>query len=495
MNRSSGILLHFTSLRNPYPIGDIGPAARRFADLLAAAKQTWWQTLPLNPPAAGDSPYAAFSAFAGNVALLSPDDLHADGLLARDDLSPPPQKPTDRIDYAAANAFKTRLLHRAHDRFAAGHAPALAEAYAQFRAAQTYWLDDYALFMALRERYPNRPWSRWPAPLAMRRTPALAEARRALAPAIDRHRFGQFLFSRQLATLRAHAARSRLRFIGDMPIFVALESADAWAHPGLFTLGPAGKPTAVAGVPPDLFSNTGQRWGNPLYNWKAMAADGFTWWIHRLRAALEQADLVRIDHFRGFAACWTIPARARTAVRGQWISTPGDALLSRLAQEFPRQNLPLIAEDLGLITPDVHALREKFRLPGMRVLQFAFDGNPANPHLPHNITPDNVAYTGTHDNDTTAGWFRSADARTRRTAAAYLPEIRANPARTLLAAAWATTATLAIAPLQDVLGLPSTARMNLPGTPTGNWAWRAPALSSSLGVVADITTMYNRTPA
>ncbi|HVS72336.1 MAG TPA: 4-alpha-glucanotransferase [Phycisphaerae bacterium] len=495
MNRSSGILLHFTSLRNSYLIGDIGPAARRFAELLAAAKQSWWQTLPLNPPAIGDSPYAAFSAFAGNPALLSPDDLHADGLLSRDDFLSGVVQPGGRIDYAAANAFKQRMLEAAHRRFREGRARPLADAYAAFQAAQAYWLEDYALFMALRERYPNRPWSRWPAELARRNKAALAEARRTLASAIDRHRFGQFLFFRQLGALRPHAAKLGVRFIGDMPIFVALESADAWAHPGLFTLGPDGKPTAVAGVPPDLFSRTGQRWGNPLYNWKAMAADGFTWWIHRLRAALEQADLVRIDHFRGFAACWTIPARARTAVRGEWVSTPGDALLSRLGQEFPGQALPLIAEDLGLITPDVHALREKFRLPGMRVLQFGFDGNPANPHLAHNITPDNVAYTGTHDNDTTAGWYKAADPRTKKIAAAYVPGIRGNAARALLTAAWATTAVLAIAPLQDVLGLPSAARMNLPGTPTGNWAWRAPALPRALPFLKELTVIYNRAPA
>jgi 4-alpha-glucanotransferase len=479
-SRSSGVLLHVTSVPTRFGIGDLGPAAWEWVDVLAEAGQTWWQVLPLGPPASGASPYQCFSAFAGNPLLISPEALLAEGLVDRTEVAAGMERGSGGggVDYARVEAFKEKLLAAAAARFFGAAPRGLAGAFEDFCAREGHWLEDYALFMALREAIPGRGWAAWPKELRGRHKGALAEARRQLADRIAAHRFVQFVFFRQLDALRAHSRRRGVKLMGDLPIFVALESADAWAHPHLFTLDAQGRPTKVAGVPPDAFSRTGQRWGNPLYRWQAMEKEGFGWWTRRLRAALGQADVVRIDHFRGFAACWEIPAGAATAQRGRWVRTPGQALLSTLRRELggPGGDLPVIAEDLGLITPDVDALRRQFRLPGMRVLQFAFGGDPHSPHLPHNIEPDSVAYTGTHDNDTTVGWFALADAATRKTARAYFPAIEKDPAWALLEAAWGTVSRIAIAPLQDLLSLGNEARMNLPGTGRGNWRWRAPAL-------------------
>jgi 4-alpha-glucanotransferase len=466
--RSSGILLHPTSLPGPFGIGDLGPAARTFVDLLESAGQTWWQMLPLQPPGSGYSPYQCYSAFAGNPLLISPDDLRKDGLLKN--LPPPMKGPASRVDYPRAETLKRRLLEAAWERYAATKPPKLRVAFEQFQHGQKDWLPDYVLFTALAERLGTHAWQDWPRPLARRDPVALRAARAELGGSIARHTFQQFLFFRQLERLRAYAAERGVRFLADLPIFVSAHSADVWTDPHLFQLDPRGHPRVVAGVPPDAFCADGQRWGNPLYDWDAMRRDRFRWWIRRLRAVLRDADAVRIDHFRGFAACWTIPANSPTARRGKWVKAPGVYLLQAVRRTLG--DLPLVAEDLGVITPDVEELRDRFELPGMRIVQFAFDGGPANPHLPFNHVPNSLVYTGTHDNATTRGWFGTLTTEQKKALAVLVPDVRQDPARALLRAAWLSVARIAIAPLQDVLRLGREARMNVPGKPKGNWRWR-----------------------
>jgi 4-alpha-glucanotransferase len=466
-SRSAGVLLHVTSLPGPFGIGDVGPAAYRWVDVLAKAGQSWWQVLPLNPPGKGDSPYQAYSAFAGNPMLVSPELLVKDGLLKRSEVAGR-SLPPGPVDYAAATALKSDLLGRAWERFISSGAKELRSEFARFRRGR--WLGEYTLYMALRDAHGGKPWGEWDPKLKGRDPAALAEACRSQVERIARHSFDQFLFARQLGRLRAYAATRGVKLIGDVPIFVSGDSADVWAHPGLFMLDRQLKPTVVAGVPPDYFSKTGQRWGNPLYDWKAMATDDFAWWVDRLRHLLTQADLVRIDHFRGFAACWHVPASQPTAEHGKWVNAPGHALLTTVAKQLG--GLPFIAEDLGVITPAVEQLRDAFQLPGMRILQFGFGGGPENPFLPHNYVRNAVAYTGTHDNDTTVGWFASLDKKQRRAATAYAPGLDADPAGVLTRLAWQSVADLAVTPAQDVLRLGSEARMNTPGTSVGNWLWR-----------------------
>ena len=469
--RSAGVLLHVTSLPGPFGIGDLGPAAFRWVDALAAAGQSWWQVLPLNPPGKGDSPYQAYSAFAGNPMLVSPEVLVKDGLLKRSELAAH-DLPPGRVDYAAATAVKADLLGRAWERFNTGKSRVTSVELARFRRRHRSWLDEYALYMAMRDAHDGKPWGEWNPKLKFRDPVALVAFRRSQSARISRHAFEQFLFARQLQQLKAYAADRGVRLIGDVPIFVSGDSADVWSHPELFLLDRQLKPTAVAGVPPDYFSKTGQRWGNPLYNWKAMAAGDFGWWVARLRNLLEQTDLVRIDHFRGFAACWNVPASEPTAQNGTWVKAPGQALLATVEKQLGR--LPFIAEDLGVITPDVERLRDGFHLPGMRVLQFGFGGGPCNPFLPHNYVRNAIAYTGTHDNDTTVGWFAALDKKLRKQAVEYAPGLDADPAGVLTRLAWQSVADLAITPAQDVLRLGSEARMNTPGTDRGNWTWRLP---------------------
>lgn len=497
--RSSGLLLHITSLPGPYGIGDLGPAARHWVDQLAEARQTWWQILPLTPPTF-DSPYTSLSAMAGNPLLLSPDELVRDGLLRPEDLPRPMRG--GRVDYPAVIALKRRPVEVAFERYRTNRRR-WRSAFDRFRHEHRAWLDDYALFVALRDAHGGRCWTTWPRDLARRRPDALRSARRELAEAIERQAFAQFLFFRQLEQLRTHARQRGIRLIGDVPIFVAHDSADVWSSPHLFQLDRNFEPKAVAGVPPDYFSTTGQRWGNPLYDWRAMQRDGFDWWIRRFRAALSQVDVVRIDHFRGFDAYWSVPASAPTARSGRWVKAPGNALFQALEKAFAGRGrpsrLPFIAEDLGVITPDVEKLRDDFGLPGMRVLQFAFAGSPADPFLPHNYIRNAVAYTGTHDNDTTVGWYRSLKPAERRRVHAYLGEVDAGsigPA--MIRAVWGSVADLAIAPVQDLIGLDSECRMNLPGACEHNWAWRLPdrALKPRhLKQLRQITELYNRAPA
>ena len=489
--RSSGILLHVTSLPGPYGIGDLGPAAHAWVDWLAAGGQTWWQILPLGPPGAGDSPYQCYSAFAGNPLVISPEVLIRDGLVSRRDV-PAYSGIKDRVDFDKVAAFKDRLLGRAFEKFRGGGARKLAGPFQRFKVEESDWLDDFALFMALRRLRPGVDWTQWPRELLVRKADALRSARESLREQIERIRFEQFLFFRQLGQLRSHAAKRGVKLIGDLPMFVSPESSDVWANRHLFKLDLRGRPKVVAGVPPDYFSKDGQRWGNPLYNWPAHERERFDWWTRRIEAALRQADLLRLDHFRGLQACWEVPASSPTARRGRWVRSPGAKLLKAVRRKL--KGLPLIAEDLGLITPDVEKLRDDFGLPGMRVLQFGFGGDAANPHLAHNFLPRSVAYTGTHDNDTSAGWWRSLSKSQKRHARRYVPGIEKDPARSLIRLAWESVAELAIAPAQDVLGLGSEARMNVPGSANGNWNWRlreAPSLKHA-EELRSLTELYGR---
>lgn len=498
--RTAGVLLHVSSLPGSHGIGDLGPAARRWVDSLARAKQSWWQVLPLTPPGDGDSPYQCFSAFAGNANFISLEDLEKGGLLRRADLGSE-RFPVDRVDFSRVNAFKSAKLKIAHERFRNGAGRVMQKDWRAFIDKRPLWLDDFALFMALKEATPGKSWTDWPRELVLRKPAALREAHRALADAVDRQRFIQFLFFRQLDALRAHARERGVQLVGDLPMFVSGESADVWANPGYFLLDRDRRPKAVAGVPPDYFSETGQRWGNPLFNWPALRRDGFGWWIDRIRATLAQVDLVRIDHFRGFAAYWKIPAHLPTAVGGKWVKAPGVDLFEAMKKSMG--DLPLIAEDLGLITPDVELLRERFNLPGMRVLQFAFGGDAANPFLPHNYVENAVVYTGTHDNDTTAGWYASLSRNDRTHLLKYLgrstnPKPRADEiAWELIRAAWSSVARHAVAPAQDILRLGTDARMNVPGQPTGNWAWRlkpGEMTDRLLDQLGELTETYGRAP-
>ncbi len=489
--RSAGVLLHPTSLPTPYGIGDLGPTAHEWAGALAAAGQTWWQVLPIGPTGYGDSPYQSPSAFAGNPNLISPELLMRDGLLGPVDLLPP-SFPDGTVDYGPVIDYKEALLAKAWSNFQAGRGASLKPAFDEFQHDNAAWLDEFGLFMAIKDAHAKQSWYTWSPDLIQRRPAALERAKASLAGDIARHRFTQFLFFRQWSALKQAANRRGIRIIGDIPIFVAGDSADVWANPGLFLLDADRRPAVVAGVPPDYFSATGQLWGNPHYDWAAMKRDDYAWWAARFRAVLKQVDLVRLDHFRGFAAAWQVPAGAETAITGRWVPGPGAGLLSSLKAALG--GLPLIAEDLGVITPDVQKLREEFALPGMRILQFAFSG-PDNRFLPHHYEHNTVVYTGTHDNDTTIGWWSELPEGERHLARRYLATDGHDIAGVLTRTAWASVADYAIAPLQDLLRLPTEARMNFPGKPSNNWRWRlmpgqlSPAV---LGALAEMTALYSR---
>ncbi len=470
LERAGGVLLHPTSLPGDFGIGDLGPAARTWLDFLAGSGCGLWQVLPLGPTGFGDSPYQCFSAFAGNPYLISPEMLAAEGLLQSDDLAELPGFRAERVDYGTVIPWKLDLLRNAYRRFRSGSFPGLEAEFEAFCSEHAGWLHDFALFMAIKEDQVGAPWVAWPAPLRRREAAALKAARRQHAESIERHSFQQFLFFRQWQGLHARAAELGIRIIGDIPIFVAHDSADVWARPDLYDLNEEGQPNAVAGVPPDYFSPTGQLWGNPLYRWERHAAEGYRWWLERLRVTLQLVDIVRLDHFRGFAGYWAIPAGAPTAETGRWQAGPGASFFE--AARCYLGDLPIIAEDLGEITPDVVALREQFGLPGMKVLVFAFSSGPENEFLPHNYPPNCVVYTGTHDNDTVMGWFRRAADSEQNFCRRYLDLREGNAAWALVRAAWASVAVYALAPLQDILGLGNVARMNYPGRMSGNWAWR-----------------------
>ncbi len=471
--RASGLLLHITSLPSSYGIGDLGSSAFSWIDRLHGAGQRWWQSLPLGPTGYGNSPYQAMSSFAGNAMLISPGCLISDGLLTAKDCES--DFPSDVVDYEAVIPFKVRLLETAWTNFKAGERKDLRPAYDEFCVQQEHWLEDYALFRALKARYNGAYYLEWPAELVQRNEDALASARRELASQIDQVRFAQFLLFRQGDQLKAHAHSRGVALIGDLPFFVSPDSSDVWANPELFLLDEQRRPRFVAGVPPDYFSAQGQLWGNPVYNWDALRATGYRWSIDRLRALLAHVDAIRLDHFRGFSAAWHIPAGAPTAQSGQWAPGPGAGFLEALRKELG--GLPFIVEDLGTITPDVYALRDQFQLPGTRVLQFAFDGHSDNPYLPHNFVPNTVVYTGTHDNPPTREWYEEVPDYQRQNVWSYMkraPGGNAEAACALIDLAWSSKAALAIAPLQDLLNLGAEGRMNVPGRASGNWRWRCP---------------------
>jgi 4-alpha-glucanotransferase len=497
--RSSGILLHPTCLPGLYGIGELGPEAHQFADFLRDAGQKIWQVLPLGPTGYGDSPYQCFSAFAGNPLLLSLDVLVERGYLNHKELENRPLFPADHVDFDRVIEWKLPLLGKAYEGFV--RAGADRAAFDEFCGKHAWWLDDFALFMALKRKHKLVMWTLWEPRYALRDAAALEEACRDLREGIERERFIQFEFQRQCSDLKAHCARNGIRLMGDLPIYVALDSSDVWAHPEMFELLPDGTPRVIAGVPPDYFSATGQCWGNPIYRWEEHAKEGYAWWIARFRRSLEMLDLIRLDHFRGFQAYYEIPGGATTAVHGKWVKGPGAPLFEALEAALGR--LPIVAENLGVITPEVEALRERFGFPGMAILQFAFGKDPQAPDFkPHNYLHHLVAYTGTHDNDTVMGWWRSTGAgdSTRTTedvakelnfARRYLntdgSEINWVMIRTLMAA----VADIVLFPLQDVLGVGSEGRMNLPGTASGNWRWRfrsgdlSPAMARRLKELAE----------
>jgi 4-alpha-glucanotransferase len=497
--RASGILLHPTSLPARGGIGDLGPAAHEFLDFLCTARQSLWQVLPLGPLGAGNSPYSATSAFAGSPLLISLERLAERGWIRKSQLRNLPAA-TGAVDYELVRAKKLPLLRAAAQNFLRDAAAGDRERCQRFRAENAAWLEDFALFDALRERHGGESWNHWPRELARREPEALTRARVELAAEIEVTCVLQFAFFEQWRALRDAARGRGVRLVGDIAIFVSYDSADVWAHPELFCLRDDLEPWVVAGVPPDAFSATGQHWGNPLYRWGAMAARGFAWWVERVRAALKTCDILRLDHFRGFEKYWEIPAEEKSAVNGRWVEGPGDGFFQALRRELG--DVPLIAEDLGYITPEVHALRQRWGLPGMRILQFAFDNPGAHIYLPHRYETNTVVYTGTHDNDTLRGWWENgASAEIRRQAEAYLGRDADGMHWAFIRAALDSPASLCIVPLQDVLGLGSEARMNTPSRPEGNWTWRfdpaalKPELAERLALLSEVADRNAELPA
>jgi 4-alpha-glucanotransferase len=469
--RRAGVLLHPTSL----PSGGLGHDALRLVDFLAGCGISIWQMLPLGPTHEDGSPYLCTSVHAINPALIDFADLVKQGWLD------------------AAVADEPGALALACERFHAGATAAEHAAFDAFCSTSAHWLDDYALYQVLRDKYRGSAWWEWPAPLRDREPGAMERTRAEFADLLRRIRFGQFIAARQWQSLREYAHARGVRLFGDMPIFVAHDSAEVWAHREYFRLDETGHPEVVAGVPPDYFSSTGQRWGNPLYDWERMQADGFEWWIERLQTEFSRFDLVRVDHFRGFEACWEIPATDETAVNGRWLPVPGEALFDALLRHFGA--LPLVVEDLGLITPEVHRLRRRYGFPGMLVLQFAFGGGPTNPYLPHNHLPDAVVYTGTHDNDTTRGWFENLPAADQLYVVDYFGYQQEPMPWPLIRAALASVADLAVIPMQDLLGLGGGHRMNTPGTAKDNWRWRFSwdmLVPDATAMLQRLTRMYGR---
>ncbi|TVR00961.1 MAG: 4-alpha-glucanotransferase [Desulfovibrionales bacterium] len=517
-NRSSGILLHVTSLASRYGVGDLGPEARRFVDFLRDNGQRYWQMLPLNPtsPIHGNSPYSSDSAFAGNPLLISPEDMVLNGLLRPHDVHDLPEIPVSRVKYADAMALRESLLAKAFTESV--RAPAVRDAVAIFRDKQGDWLEDFALFRALKAHFHGQPWTAWPEELRRREEAAMQRFRDILRNEIDRICFQQFVFFEQWRSLRSYCRDNGVELIGDVPIYVNEDSVEVWANPELFKLDELMRPRFLAGVPPDYFSETGQLWGNPVYDWEQMEREDFAWWIRRIRHNIELFDLVRLDHFRGFVACWEVPAGHETAMHGKWVDVPARSFFQRLGKTF--SPLPLIAEDLGTIDDDVRNVMREFELPGMKILLFAFGQDlPSNPYAPHNHVPDCFVYTGTHDNNTVRGWFEEeADAETRARLDAYLgtsctPE---NVALTFVRMGMQSVADVVVFPLQDILGLGAESKMNVPGVANGNWSWRMPLdalarkvdfdprctaraskdrLDLAQGGLLEMTNLYGRGPA
>lgn len=503
--RASGILLHPTSLPGEFGIGGFGRPAFEFVDFLIEARQTYWQILPLGPTGYGDSPYQCFSAFAGNTLLISPEKLLEDGLLTHEQIDNRPPFAEGRSAYGAVYEWKNKILPEAYSNFHSITSVDYRGKFETFVQENDSWLDNYALYKAVKASQNQRAWYEWETPLKLREPGAIAMISETLYEEIQAEKFYQFLFFRQWLAVKEYANRGGVSIAGDIPIFIALDSADVWCNQDKFKLNEDGSPKVVAGVPPDYFSKTGQLWGNPIYDWDAMRNDGFRWWIARVKHTLKTVDVVRVDHFRGFAASWEVPGGDETAENGRWVDVPGNDLFQTLKHELGE--LPFWAEDLGVITPDVEHLRDSFGLPGMRILQFAFGGDAKNHDLPHNYINNCVAYTGTHDNDTTVGWFHSqAGAGSTRDESAisrehnfcleYLDTDGSEINWDLIRAIWSSVADTAVAPMQDVLGLGNEARMNLPASSSGNWYWRYKegSLTQELIVrLRTLTEIYGRT--
>jgi 4-alpha-glucanotransferase len=503
--RRSGILLHPTSLPGEFGIGDLGQEAFRFVDFLAGSSQSYWQILPLGPTGYGDSPYQCFSAFAGNTLLISPERLVEDGLIAESDITVKPYFPAHKVDYGAVYDWKTQLLRRAYEGFHHVTSVDLRGKFETFCQENEFWLDDYALYRAVKASQDQKPWYKWPDELKLRKEKALRIAAEQLYEEIQAEKFYQFLFFRQWFGVKDYANTKSVKIIGDIPIFVALDSADVWCNQDKFKLKADGTAKVVAGVPPDYFSATGQLWGNPIYDWDAMREDGFGWWIARVRSALQIVDIVRVDHFRGFAASWEVPGADKTAENGRWVDVPGKELFTTVRNSLG--DLPVIAEDLGVITPDVEELRDSFDFPGMRILQFAFGGDATNLDLPHNYINNCVAYTGTHDNDTTVGWFHSQAgagstrdeseiSHERNYCLKYLNSDGSEIHWDFIRAVWSSVADTAITPVPDLLGLGTEGRMNLPASTAGNWHWRMTrdAITDEITMrLKELTEIYGRT--
>ena len=496
--RSSGLLLHIASLPSLGGIGDLGPAAYAFADFLAASKQRLWQVLPLGPTGYGNSPYASLSAFAGNPLLISLENLADRNWIDRTRLASLPG-PTGNIDHEAVVATKLPLLEEAARNFLHHHSPEEWSAFEGYCRENATWLNDWALYSVLRRKFDYASWSDWPNEIKHRDPAALDGLRLEHGEELAVAQALQFAFDLQWSALRAYCAARDIRFIGDIAIFVNYDSADVWTHPELFELDKDLLPIRVAGVPPDYFSQTGQRWGNPLYKWDVLQESGFAWWVDRIRRAQFLYDVIRLDHFRGFEAYWAIPAQDETAVNGKWVKAPGTALFQKLHDELGE--LPFIAEDLGLITKEVDALREQFHLPGMKVLQFGFSSRGAHIHLPHRFVTNTVAYTGTHDNDTTRGWWEHGATKVEKEAVRDYLGVTGNDAVwPLIRATASSVADLALYPVQDILELGSEARMNVPSRPTGNWSWLlrenalTPALAQKLAALTAVTDRDKHDP-
>jgi len=470
--RASGILLHPTSFPSRFGVGDMGIEAYKFIDFLVESDQQYWQILPLGPTGYGNSPYSCYSAMAGNPMMLSPEMLRDEQLLCDEDLDGSPEFPLDTVEFDRAIAHKVPLLKKACENFKAKASPVQQREFSAFCQSKAVWLEDYALFMALKDSFGGVSWNNWEPEIARRKPEALDKWRQQLNTEIYYYKYVQFEFFRQWTELKRYANLRDIKIIGDIPIYVAHDSADVWSHPDLFCLDEAsGEAALMAGVPPDYFSATGQLWGNPVYNWEALEANNFEWWVQRFEALFDYVDVSRIDHFRGFDAYWAVKRGQDTAMEGEWIKAPGTALFEVINEKFG--NLPIIAEDLGVITPEVEALRDRFEFPGMKILQFAFGAGPGDPFLPFNYVRNCVVYTGTHDNDTTVGWFNQLQNYERDEVLRYLGCIDPQGIHwSLIRMAWISIANLAIVPFQDLLGLDTDARMNFPGKAEGNWGWR-----------------------
>jgi 4-alpha-glucanotransferase len=496
--RASGVLLHPTSLPSRFGIGDLGENAYRFVDFLANSDQQIWQILPIGPTGYGNSPYLSYSALAGNPLLISPAILQKQDLLTWEDLQNLPDFPQDQVDFEGVIKMKMPLLRKASDRFKAIASDKAKEEFQRFCNRQNDWLSDYALFMSLKDAHHGSGWNQWPADISARQPQAMAEWVAKLTDDIFFHKFVQYQFFGQWQNLKQYANEKGIQLFGDIPIYVAHDSVDVWAHRNIFQLDPdTGEAALMAGVPPDYFSETGQLWGNPVYNWQELEKTDFKWWIRRVEAILEYVDIIRIDHFRGFQAYWAVPHGETTAMNGTWLDAPGDKFFQRLDKQLGK--LPIVAEDLGVITPEVEALRDKFNFPGMKILQFAFDGDPANGFLPYNYTDRNcIVYTGTHDNDTTVGWFNERSPEANAQVSDYFGCVGNDGIHwAMIRLALSSVSNTAVLPFQDILGLGTDAKMNTPSQPTGNWIWRcrAEAFNDELsGRLKYLTHLYGRSP-